>query len=298
MDQISKYNILNKEFLFIINPIAGVKSKSQLESTIKQICHEAQKDFEIHYTAYAGHLPILIKELVKKGNKKIIVAGGDGTINEAGSALLYTDVALGIIPLGSGNGLARHLKIPLNAQQAIQKIIHSHQTLTIDAGRVNNHYFFSNAGIGFDADVIKHYENTPSRGLKTYLQSTLKSFMNFKRFEFRFNDDEVILKTFLINVANASQYGYGFEIAPIASLQDGELDLVAGTMKHKLDLLRFGVELLFKVKKPTPVTIRKTIKEITLHFEEKIPLQLDGELKDTITSAHFEIVPKALKIML
>ncbi len=289
---------MNEKLIFIINPISGVKSKNTLEANIQQLCEKAQKQFEIQYTAYAGHLLLLVEELVIKGAKKIIVAGGDGTINEAGSALIHTDAALGIIPLGSGNGLARHLKIPLNTQKAIQKIVQSHQTLTIDAGKVNDHYFFSNAGMGFDADVIKHYENTPSRGLKTYIKSTIKSLMRFKRFEFRLDDEETVLKTFLINVANASQYGYGYEIAPVASLQDGKLDLVAGVMTHKLDLLRFGAELLFKIKKSTPITIRKAVEEVTLHFPEEIPLQLDGELKDNITCAHFEIVPQALNIII
>lgn len=289
---------MNERLIFIINPISGIQSKDTLEDKIRSSCEQYQKDYEVFYTQYAQHLPILVEELVAKGYKKIIVVGGDGTINEAGSVLLHKDVALGIIPQGSGNGLARHLKIPLDPQKAIEQMVKSKKTITIDVGKVNEYYFFSNAGLGFDADVIKNYENIPERGLKAYIKASLKSLAHFKHFEFSLDDDKKKFKTYLVSVANGSQYGYGYTVAPIASLQDGVLDLVAGIMKSKLGLLCFGAELLFKTKKSTKLGFRKTIKDITIHTTEKVPLQTDGELKGTVVRAHFEIVPEALKIII
>ncbi|APD06762.1 diacylglycerol kinase (ATP) [Flavobacteriaceae bacterium UJ101] len=289
---------MNEKLVFIINPISGIRSKDMLESNIQSICERNQKDYEIFYTQYAKHLPLLVEELVKKGYKKIIVAGGDGTINEAGSVLIHQDVALGIIPQGSGNGLARHLKISLDPKKAIEQIVESNKTITIDVGKVNEYYFFSNAGLGFDADVIKHYETIPDRGLKTYFRASFKSLAHFKRFEISLNNEKKKFKTFLVNVANGSQYGYGYTVAPVASLQDGVLDLVAGTMKSKFGLLCFGAELLFKIKKTTKLGLRKAIKDITIHASEKVPLQTDGELKGNVDQAHFEVVPNSLKIII
>ncbi|MFV0529878.1 MAG: diacylglycerol/lipid kinase family protein [Flavobacteriales bacterium] len=289
---------MNERLVFIINPISGLKNKEILEHQIRLSCEKHQKKFDIFYTKYAKHLPLLVKELIYKGYKKIIVAGGDGTINEAGSALIHTDIALGIIPLGSGNGLARHLKIPLDSQKALDKILKSHDTVIIDAGKVNEYYFFSNSGIGFDADVIKRFEKIQNRGLRAYVKCTLESFIYIKSFGFSLDKNKKPTKTFLINVANGSQYGYGYTIAPVASLQDGQLDLTAGNMKNKLHLLQFGAELLLKVKESTHVCFRYKIQDTTISLTDKIPLQVDGELKGIVDKAHFQVISKALKIII
>ena len=289
--------MVKNSFVFIINPIAGTRNKGHLESYIAEYSALYQKPYEIRYTEYAKHLPILIKELLAEGFQKIVIAGGDGTANEAAGAMLHQDCSLSIIPMGSGNGLARHLKIPLDTKQAIERIFQAEQSFLIDVGMINEHYFVSNTGIGYDAELIRLYEKTPNRGLKTYVICGIKAYFSLKRFGYKQTSENQYKNSFLIGISNASEYGYGLKSAPKASLQDGKLNWVATNISNKLSFLWVGIEFLLQKTSSTPFVQRKEVESLQLQFDTEVPVQIDGEFIGFIKQADIKILPNALRML-
>lgn len=146
---------------FIINPIAGTRQKEYIRQSISQ--RFSEEDADVIYTAYPGHAFEIASEKVKEGCRAVVAVGGDGTVNEVASALVHSDCRLGIIPVGSGNGLARHLRIPMHVPDALA-VIENHKEQEIDAGEVNGRYFFCTCGTGFDASVGKNSPATAAGG--------------------------------------------------------------------------------------------------------------------------------------
>jgi diacylglycerol kinase (ATP) len=210
----------------IINPIAG---KGKTSSVAQQILEkiDAQKFNIVMKTSDApGEVEKLAIEAVQSGTNVIVAVGGDGTVNEVARTIVNTEIILGIIPLGSGNGLANHLKIPKSIDKAAG-IINRMNVRLIDTGTINNHFFVSVAGIGFDATVAKAYANAPSRGFRTYLRSTVKKYFSYKpaRYKIKFNDQLIARRALLITFANSDQFGYNTSIAPEATIDDGFFDM-------------------------------------------------------------------------
>ena len=171
----------------------------------------------------AGHATELARDAAHRNVDVVVAVGGDGTMNEIAKALINSQTILGILPMGSGNGLARHLGIPMSGGLAIDRIFRG-QTTRIDAGVVNNMPFFCTAGFGFDAFVADRFARQPTRGLATYIQTSLKSLGAYKAQEYVVNGEAK--KLFAMTFANASQYGNNAYVAPQADLADGQLDLV------------------------------------------------------------------------
>jgi diacylglycerol kinase (ATP) len=213
------------QFLFIINPISGTTRKHNITEMIFNTLKVDRETIKIVLTRYAGHAKEIAKEAAAQGIPNIISVGGDGTMNEIACSLLHTSSNLGIIPLGSGNGLARHLGIPLNTQKAID-LLNDFEIKNIDSGAINSIPFFCTAGIGLDAHVTKMFDELPTRGLKTYIKAFIKKVYTYKGdlLRIRVNDGTEIKGTFLISTfANANQYGNNAFIAPTASLSDQQL---------------------------------------------------------------------------
>lgn len=211
---------------FIINPISGAKNKNYLPALIKETAESLNVSADIYFTEYANHAAILTQELVNKGYNRIVAVGGDGTINEVGKELINSTAELAIIPQGSGNGLARHLLIPLSAEKAV-KLALSNQSEAIDTAFINNKPFFCTAGVGFDALIGNKFAESKSRGFSTYATIATKEFIRYKPQTYKITVDgiEYTREAFLITIANASQYGNNAFIAPQAQLQDGILDI-------------------------------------------------------------------------
>lgn len=199
---------MSRKVLFVVNPISGTSDKNQILEYIEQTLNKDDIDWEIAKTQYAGHAIELTKDAAAKGYDTVVAIGGDGTVNEVARSLIHTNTSLGIIPCGSGNGLARHLEISQDYKRAVD-IIQNGLVHTIDYGLVNNLPFFCTCGVGFDAFVSLKFASAGKRGLLTYLENTLVEGLRYKPETYEIEDEEgsVKMKAFLIACANASQYG-------------------------------------------------------------------------------------------
>jgi YegS/Rv2252/BmrU family lipid kinase len=212
-------------FVFIVNARIGGKRIAELTQAIQYTF--GVNGYKIFQTEYGGHAKDLAIQLVNEGIQNIVAVGGDGTVNEIIQVLAKKNITLGIIPTGSGNGLARHCKIPLKMNEAVALLKTGKRTL-IDLGKINDVYFISNAGVGFDAVVCNAIKQTKSRGLKMYVRKVIQHYFRYKADTYTIHIDgrEFKQKAFFMNVANGKEFGYGFEIAPNATLQDGMLDMI------------------------------------------------------------------------
>lgn len=216
----------SKDILFILNPIAGIRQNIDIQSIVENKFQPYNGEIAIHETQERGHGIQLAKNGVRDGYKKIVAIGGDGTINEVAQGLIGSDTALGIIPMGSGNGLARHLKIPLSLVGAIETI-KAGTTQRIDTGLINNHVFLCTAGIGFEAHITHLFDAAPGRGLRTYFKIVVTEIRKYRGKTIRVlaNGKNHSFNTFTMCFANAAQYGNDIHISPLSKIDDGQLDL-------------------------------------------------------------------------
>lgn len=236
-----------KKIVFIVNPISGTHNKQAILETIDKELDKSKFEPQFCYTQHEGHATELAREAVENGAATVVAIGGDGTVNETGRGLVKTPVALGIIPCGSGNGLARHLQIPLNASKAV-KILNEHKTESLDYGIINDIPFFCTCGMGFDAFVSFKFAMAGKRGLRTYIENTLKEGLRYKPETYEIITDEgtVKYKAFLIACANASQYGNDAYIAPQASMSDGLMDVTIMEPFTMLEAPQIAIQLFNK----------------------------------------------------
>ncbi|MBO0949602.1 diacylglycerol/lipid kinase family protein [Fibrella forsythiae] len=216
----------NIDLLVIINPLSGTLPLAQREGLRAFIAAEANRQAyhaEIVTTTRAGQATELATQAVQRGIRRVLVMGGDGTINETARALRQTATALGIVPMGSGNGLARHLGLPMNPQKAAERALAGKPVL-IDSGELNDHPFFCTAGLGFEAYVAHEFAKQPTRGLQTYIKTAYRSFWSYKPAEYLVDGKETG-PLFSLTAANAAQFGNNAWIAPNANIADGKLDL-------------------------------------------------------------------------
>jgi YegS/Rv2252/BmrU family lipid kinase len=271
-----------KHIHFIVNPIAGSgKNKLELEY-LYSFFDKKNYIITIKTTKHKKHAIELAKNSIIEKADVIIACGGDGTINEVASSLVNTAIPLGIIPIGSGNGLASNLKIPKTIEKAIKKIIINDQ-IKIDVGVINNHYFFSNCGVGFDASVVKNYEASERRKLSSYISASLKSIreINYKdNVEIVINKKTINIKPFMIFMSNSNEMGYNFSLTPKASLTDGLFDVLIISKIRRLKLLLFGLLFLFKKQHLLKEVQSFQAKKLTIKSQENsfFTTQIDGEL--------------------
>ena len=213
------------KILFIINPKAGTGRKDIVENAIDNILDHSRHEASIQYTTHAGHAAEIARKTAGKADI-IVAVGGDGTVNEVARSLVHTTTALGIIPAGSGNGLARHLRIPMDPAEAM-KLINEACIEKLDYGRINGEAFFCTCGVGFDAFISMKFAEAGKRGLSTYIEKTLQDGLSYRPEVYRIEMDgeDETHEAFLIACANASQYGNNAYITPKASMSDGLLDV-------------------------------------------------------------------------
>lgn len=222
---------MKRRVLIIINPISGTLSKDGLEERVAPRFGPAIYEVECVRTRYAGHAFELARKAADESAYAVIAAGGDGTINEVASALRDTNTALGVLPFGSGNGLARHLLTSIDIDHAIDVLVKD-RPVRSDYGTVNGEPFFCTFGLGFDANVSREFASMPTRGLLSYLRSVVTQWFSYSPMKYKITVDtgvsrhSMTVKAFLIAVCNASQYGNNAFIAPKASVCDGMLDMV------------------------------------------------------------------------
>lgn len=295
-----------RHLLFLINPIAGTKNKTSLPEEIAGFCSKNNLSFRIEHTNREGEYTYLEEIIQTEKITDVIIAGGDGTINQVVGALRNSPVNFGIIPFGSGNGLAFSAGIPTDIQKALQ-IILSENALPTDAFTINNTFACMLSGIGFDAEVAHAFAQQKTRGLFTYTMETLKHFMAAKAYPFLITADGQSIETeaFFISIANSNQFGNQFTIAPKASLHDGLLDIVVVKKMNKL-LLPFTV-----FSQVTGQNEMKRVEQLEdadhiLYFQAKqlsiqntgaAMLHIDGDPAATAGNFNIEILEKAFYLL-
>ncbi|AKD56565.1 diacylglycerol/lipid kinase family protein [Spirosoma radiotolerans] len=210
--------------LAIINPLSGtttVAQKALLQDAFMRRAEELGFAPEAIFTTHPSHATELAKAAVARGVNRVLAIGGDGTINETAQALRRSATALGIVPIGSGNGLARHLGIPLVPIKAIERALNG-RPVVIDSGEINEHPFFCTAGLGFEAYVAHAFARQPVRGLPTYIRTAFQAFRQYKPHAFNVDNQERTI--FSLTFANAGQFGNNAWMAPTANIADGRLE--------------------------------------------------------------------------
>ena len=243
---------------------------------------------EINKTLNPTHATELTNKHIANGADIIVACGGDGTINEIANCLVGSSVKLGIVPMGSGNGLASSLKIPKSITEAL-KVIKKLNSTKIDVGEINKHFFFSNTGIGFDANVINNYSKTKQRGLISYLRASFNTFLHNPTplfLEIKTDSKILSLKPFIVFVSNTNEMGYDISLTPKASIQDGMLDAIVVESLNKLEIIYFAFLLLIR----KPQSFKKAHYFLTQNLEIKnlgvggMLAQIDGESKEITTN--------------
>lgn len=291
-----------KNIAFIINPVSGSKdtqnAKRKLPKLIMQTLDSEQWLPNIVYTEYAGQASEMAYQFARMGFDAVVAVGGDGTVNEVARGLKGSKTALGIIPMGSGNGFARHLNIPIKPQKALEMINHS-EPISVDYGLANGRLFVSTCGTGFDAMIADHFAGSNKRGFTTYLQNIIHDAFSYRPQNYRLVGDglDVTHKAFLITFANANQWGYEAMIAPKASVQDGKMDIMLMSSHALLGSASLALRLFAGSIDDSHFMDTIRAKEVTLEREEVAPFHIDGDPVEMEKDIHIKIVPDGLRVL-
>ncbi len=288
---------MENKLCFIINPISGTSKKRKLESLITNAFIGNETEIEIHYSQYPGHACLITQEAIKQNVKAVIACGGDGTINEVGKELIGQEIALGIIALGSGNGLARHLNIPLSVNEALE-VIKRYVTKTIDTGTINKLPFIGIAGVGFDAHIGKQFSLNHKRGFFTYLKLVLREYFNYKekKIEIEHNGKTKIRKVLMVSIANSSQFGNNAIIAPEAKIDDGLLRLCVVRKFPIWKAPKIAWLMMNKKIHLSNYVSISTFKKIKIRQKKKL-VHLDGEPIKAGKTLNIKVNPNSLQVI-
>ena len=288
-----------EKILFLINPNSGTRFKGRLPELIKKLTNPEIFEVEIHFTRFKGEATEIVSQKLQEGYRYFVAVGGDGTINEIGKVLINTEAILGIIPIGSGNGLARHLNIPSDPKKAIL-VINQLNIKAIDYGIINDMPFFCTCGVGFDALIGEKFDQNKRRGLSSYVKTVIYEFFNFHPETYQIsinNQKKTELRAFLITFANASQYGNNALIAPKADICDGELEICILSPFRFYKAFLIGIRLFTgKIDKSQHIAYHKASK-IYLERESEAIIHIDGEIRQPGKNLYISLIGKGLKIL-
>lgn len=286
-----------KKLIFILNPITAPINTGQLRDLlIREL--DKDLDFDIIETAKAGDAGRFAEKAAKDEYDIIVAVGGDGTVNEISKPLIGSGTILGILPAGSGNGLARHLHIPLNISEAIRTINKLH-VIDIDTASVNGRHFVSIAGIGFDSKIANASKKSGKRGFETYFKLIVTHYLKYKTrsFKLSFDGKKIEREALFISFANSGQFGYNTIIAPQADICDGLLDVVI-VKKFPLWEIPDILRLLFtrRIHKSS-YTESFRASELKVWREKGKRINIDGESVKMGRMLHFKVHPRSLKVL-
>lgn len=287
-----------RRIVFVMNPISGTQGKRTILRYIHQLMDRERCDYQVVRTKYAGHATEIAKQAVDEGVDMVVAIGGDGTINEIAKALVHSKTALGIIPCGSGNGLARHLRIPMEPKAAVE-LLNSGKRLCIDYGKINGLPFFCTCGVGFDAFVSLKFADSGKRGLLTYLENTLHESLTYKPETYEIENEEGTQRynAFLIACGNASQYGNNAYITPQASLTDGLMDVTIMEPFTVLDVPSLSFQLFNKTLDQNSRIKTFRARKIKIHRSKPGVLHYDGDPMMADENLEVEIIPQGLYVV-
>lgn len=282
-----------RPFAIIVNPRSGVGQAGKLASYLANSLSPDQ--YELFQTTHAGHAVHLAKELAEQNKFTIVAAGGDGTIHEIASVLVDTGQPMGIIPLGSGNGLARHLGIPISISKAIQYLSTS-KPQSIDIIRCNGKVCCNTTGIGFDARVAQHFGKDGRRGLLSYIKTSFAQYLDSPEFYVQINNKEYT-KVWSVVFANSNQMGNNAVIAPKASVQDGIIDLVIVRKPKWWQIPALFYYVFSGNIDQCSLVTHESGTDFKVMLNENIELQVDGEYLGTTLQLEIDIHPGMLKVL-
>lgn len=297
---------MKRKLLYLINPISGTGNKNSIEEIIRYKTREAEIEFEIYPSLASGDYSFLIPIIKEENFTDVIIAGGDGTINHAVNSLRKLKIGFGIIPCGSGNGLAFSAGIPKNIEKAL-KIVFKGERQPTDAFLINGVFACMLCGLGFDAQVAHDFANDPKRGLITYIKKTFSNFISAKTYPFVLiaNGKKIKTDAYFISIANSNQFGNHFTIAPKASLTDGLLDIVVMTKQNKLSVLieafrQVGgynrLQELEVINEKANVLYFQTT-EMKISNPKYAPMHIDGDPVETMKQLDIELLPDCFELI-
>ncbi len=287
----------SRKVLFIINRYSGTGYRESLEGKIVSACEQRGLECSIEFTRKPGHGTTLAKMAVKKNYAAVFAVGGDGTVNEVAQGLLHSTVPLGIIPKGSGNGLARHLHIPLQIDKALH-LLELKRVIPIDTFTINGRLSLNVSGIGFDGFVAGQFGKDGKRGLAGYGKLVVTHFKRFNEFSsiLKTENDSIQRKAFIISIANSSQFGNNAIIAPHASVCDSELDVCIVKKMNVWEGLSFVNKLFTHSLHRSRLMTQLKTKSVSITTENPIPYHIDGEAVGSASQFDININPASLLV--
>jgi diacylglycerol kinase (ATP) len=287
---------MSRKIIYLINPISGTRGKTSLKELIARRTKEQHIDFDILPTNAEGKYDFLKALILQQQISDIVVCGGDGTVNAVMAALQNNPVRIGIIPMGSGNGLAFAAKIPKDPSKALD-IIFAGKASLIDGFMINDSFSCMLCGIGFDAQVAHTFAQQPKRGLQTYIKVTFRHFFSGKYWNFHIDLPNQKIKTeaFFISIANANQFGNHFTIAPKARLDDGLLDIIVVKKMNKLRTF-LAVSRQVMGGRPKDILYFQT-PSLRIINRQLAPLHIDGDPKETAPAFDIHVMPKIIQLI-
>lgn len=289
-----------KKIVFIVNPFSGRGKKADIESLILSTFDKKNYEISIQHTKYKDHATELSKKAVDEKTDVIVAVGGDGTINEVASQMINSKSIMGIIPGGSGNGLARHIGIPFNRSKAL-KLIKGEKNIKIDTATINDKPFVSIAGVGFDALVAKHFAAINQRGFLSYFRLVASKYPRYKPKKYTITIDKntkIKTRALFLSFANSNQFGYNTAIAPNAKLNDGKLDLCIVKKPILLEIPLIANLLLLKKIHLSPHVNIIPVKNIIVKQTKNRVCNIDGEAIKLGKVLDIRINPLSLNIII
>ena len=289
---------MKKKAIFVMNLISGTSSKAGVPDLIENNLDKEKFDYEIVVTEYAGHASEIASHAKDNGVDLVVAVGGDGTVNEVARAIVHSNTALGIMPCGSGNGLARHLLLPMNLRKSLD-IINAFDVHDLDYGIINGHPFFCTCGMGFDAFVSQKFAEAGKRGPITYAENILREGLKYKPETYVLEDENGTnqYKAFLISCANASQYGNNAYIAPQASMSDGLIDVIIMEPFDVFEAPQISIDMFNKTLDKNSKIKTFRCKKLHIHRSKPGVIHYDGDPVMTGEDIDVELQEKGIKIV-
>jgi diacylglycerol kinase (ATP) len=295
-----------QNILYIINPISGTRTKKDLQAFIEKKTSERNIPFQIFPSVASGDYSFLHTVIKESKITDVVIAGGDGTVSQVVYSLMNCNVNFGIIPCGSGNGLAYAAGISKQPAKALNTIF-TGKPMVVDGFLLNDKFACMLTGLGFDAKVAHDFAQQPKRGLATYIKQTIKNFITAKTYAFTITVNGKVFSTdaFFISIANSNQFGNNFTIAPKASLSDGLLDIVIVTKQNKMSMILQTLRQI-RGKNPLSVDYAADSQKGVLYFQTaklkikntgQAPMHIDGDPAETPDNLAVEILPACFKLI-
>lgn len=289
---------MKKRIVFILNPISGTSKKNGIPAIIESTLDSDKFDYIIKVTEYAGHASEIAHEAKDNGTDIVVAVGGDGTVNEVARSIVHSHTALAIIPCGSGNGLARHLMLPMNLKKCID-IINQCEIHDLDYGVINGYPFFCTCGMGFDAFISMKFAESGKRGPISYVENILREGLKYRPETYEIADETGTkrYKAFLVSCANASQYGNNAYIAPQASMSDGLMDVIIMEPFDVLEAPQVSFDMFNKTLNQNSRIKTFKCKKLHIHRKHAGEIHYDGEPVMTGSDIDVYLEEKGIRVV-